>query len=424
MADLGNRANVNSAIDLLLDDLQPDEAIQPSDHNVLLKDILDTLANGLSTVLRTANTTDGQNLTITSSSIFQFANGSNGRLQSDTLTAFRNWTLPDATGTIALLSDIPSSVNIYTADGTLTGNRTVSSNGNDLTFDSSSSYIAEPFTVLGYPYLGAGTKPYLKVKAYGEVEILGRLTDIFTVKNSSGSKILDVNNGNVLVNGSFTISASYFKVVTTVKAMNFYQNGGTNLLHDIQTGIGFPDKVRFNMLGGTSQFIVGGSAVIGSERISLQGSTAIKGIGTSGSSALAIYDNDTTPIKLWDFLDNGDLNGSNNRITNTIVNPSVQGTTSTANFTINADEETTGVLTAIALATTIASPTGTPVQGQKLTFRFKDNGTAQSLTWNAIFRAIGLTLPTTTTANKTIYIGCMYNSTETKWDVIAIKEEV
>ena len=135
MADLGNRANVNSAIDLLLDDLQPDEAIQPSDHNVLLKDILDTLANGLSTVLRTGNTTDGENLTITSSSIFQFANGSNGRLQSDTLTAFRNWTLPDTTGTIALLSDIPSSDNIYTADGTLTGNRAVDLDLKTLTFD-------------------------------------------------------------------------------------------------------------------------------------------------------------------------------------------------------------------------------------------------------------------------------------------------
>jgi hypothetical protein len=77
----------------------------------------------------------------------------------------------------------------------------------------------------------------------------------------------------------------------------------------------------------------------------------------------------------------------------------------------------------MASATTIASPTGTPVQGQKLTFRFKDDGTGRAITWNAIFRAIGVTLPTTTTANKTIYVGCLYNSTETYWDVIAVKEE-
>ena len=178
------------------------------------------------------------------------------------------------------------------------------------------------------------------------------------------------------------------------------------------------------MVFNNKDVIIGASTKVSSEKISLQGSTAIKGIGTSGSSALAIYDNDTTPNKLWDFLDNGNLNGSNNRITNTIVNPSVNEATTSGFLIINSDEETMSILTAMSTATSISSPTGTPVQGQKLTFRFKDDGTARALTWNAIFRAIGLTLPTTTTANKTIYIGCIYNSTETKWDVIAIKEEV
>ena len=87
MADLGSRANVNTAINTLLNDLQPNGAILPSLHNGLLVDILDTLSNGLETVLRTGNTTNGQNLTITSSSLFTFSNGSNGRLQSETLTA-------------------------------------------------------------------------------------------------------------------------------------------------------------------------------------------------------------------------------------------------------------------------------------------------------------------------------------------------
>ena len=74
MADLGSRTNVNSAIDLLLDDLQPDEAIQPSDHNTLLKDILDTLANGLSTILRTSGQTNGENITINGGSQLLFNN--------------------------------------------------------------------------------------------------------------------------------------------------------------------------------------------------------------------------------------------------------------------------------------------------------------------------------------------------------------
>lgn len=102
---------------------------------------------------------------------------------------------------------------------------------------------------------------------------------------------------------------------------------------------------------------------------------------------------------------------------------SIQETTSTATLTIDADKESDGVLTAMAVPTAIAAPTGSPSQGQVLIFRFKDDGTARALTWDAIFRAIGVTLPTTTTANKTLYVGCKYNSTDTKWDVVAVKEE-
>lgn len=120
---------------------------------------------------------------------------------------------------------------------------------------------------------------------------------------------------------------------------------------------------------------------------------------------------------------NGVLDMNNNRITNSVVNPSVQEVTSSATFTINADQQTDGVLTAMAAATTIAAPTGTPVQSQSLIFRFKDDGTARAITWNAIFRAIGITLPTTTTASKLLYVGCKYNSTDTKWDVVSVQEE-
>lgn len=100
-----------------------------------------------------------------------------------------------------------------------------------------------------------------------------------------------------------------------------------------------------------------------------------------------------------------------------------QQTTSTATLTINSDLQDLGVITAQAAALTIASPTGTPIQGQKLIFRIKDNGTARGITWNAIFRVIGTTLPTTTTINKTTYVGCIYNSTDTKWDVVVVNTE-
>jgi hypothetical protein len=76
--------------------------------------------------------------------------------------------------------------------------------------------------------------------------------------------------------------------------------------------------------------------------------------------------------------------------------------------------------TALASALTINAPTGTPVDGNKLMFRLLDNGTARALTWNATYTVVGVTLPTTTTANKTTYVGCIYNANNTRWDVIAV----
>jgi hypothetical protein len=69
---------------------------------------------------------------------------------------------------------------------------------------------------------------------------------------------------------------------------------------------------------------------------------------------------------------------------------------------------------------TINAPTGTPVDGNKLIFRILDNGTSQTLSWNATYTVIGVTLPTTTTINKMTYVGCIYNAANTRWDVIAV----
>lgn len=76
--------------------------------------------------------------------------------------------------------------------------------------------------------------------------------------------------------------------------------------------------------------------------------------------------------------------------------------------------------TALASALTINAPIGSPTNGEKLMFRLLDNGTGRALTWNATFTVIGVTLPTTTTASKTTYVGCIYNANNTRWDVIAV----
>jgi len=74
-----------------------------------------------------------------------------------------------------------------------------------------------------------------------------------------------------------------------------------------------------------------------------------------------------------------------------------------------------------------ASTTGSPTNGTKQVFRIKDNGTSRTLTWTTSgtgsYRAIGVTLPTVTTASKVLYVGCIYNSTEGFWDVVAVQQQ-
>jgi len=80
--------------------------------------------------------------------------------------------------------------------------------------------------------------------------------------------------------------------------------------------------------------------------------------------------------------------------------------------------------TALAAGLTINAPTGTPIDGQKLTFRLLDNGTSRTLTWNATYTVIGVTLPVATTTSKTTYVGCAYNTTAARWDVLAVTTQV
>lgn len=81
-------------------------------------------------------------------------------------------------------------------------------------------------------------------------------------------------------------------------------------------------------------------------------------------------------------------------------------------------------VTALATNATVGAPSGTPVEGSKLIIRIKDDGTARTLAWNAIYRDLLGLLPTTTVVGKTIYVGLVYNSTDSKWDVISVMVEV
>lgn len=101
----------------------------------------------------------------------------------------------------------------------------------------------------------------------------------------------------------------------------------------------------------------------------------------------------------------------------------VSVTANPSTLTADADNKDMIIVTALAQNLTIAAPTGTPVNGQALLYRIKDNGTSRTLSWNAVFRGIGVTPPTSTTASKTMYVSARYNSLDTKWDILSIGRE-
>lgn len=110
-------------------------------------------------------------------------------------------------------------------------------------------------------------------------------------------------------------------------------------------------------------------------------------------------------------------------LTNKRVTKRVFSVADAATLTIASDDYDGAKVTALAQAMTIAAPTGTPTGMQGLLIRIKDNGTARALTWNAAFRAIGVTLPTTTVISKTVYVGCIWNAEDAKWDVLAVGQQ-
>ncbi len=112
---------------------------------------------------------------------------------------------------------------------------------------------------------------------------------------------------------------------------------------------------------------------------------------------------------------------TNKRI-NTRVTSATSYTTDTGtSLTVaNCDEF---VITAQAGALKFNNPSGTPTEGQKLIVRIKDDGTARALTYDTQFRAMGNALPSTTVVNKTLYMGFIYNATDTKWDLVAVAQE-
>ena len=163
-----------------------------------------------------------------------------------------------------------------------------------------------------------------------------------------------------------------------------------------------------------------GAATLAANNVILGNGTSAVQVVAPGTSGNVLTSNgttwaSTTPVAGGDVT----LNGVQT-LTNKRIDPRVSTAASAASITPDVASFDQYCLTAQAAALAVNAPTGTPVNGTKLIFRFLDNGTARAITWNATYTVIGVTLPTTTVINKTTYVGCIYNANNTRWDVIAV----
>lgn len=213
------------------------------------------------------------------------------------------------------------------------------------------------------------------------------------------------------------------------------------------TGGGSGTVTSINVSGGTTGLTFSGGPITTSGTITMAGTLAAANGGTGTSTAFTagsvifagvsgVYSQDNVNL-FWDDTNNRlglgtaspvyllDVNGSAR------IGGALRGTSgsvaSAATITPTSDATNQYNVTALATGATLASPSGTPVDGQKLTLRIKDNGTAQTLTWttgsSGAYRAVGATFPSTTVAGKTLYVGCIYNSADARWDVVATSQE-
>ena len=185
-------------------------------------------------------------------------------------------------GTVISLFEQGGGDTIYTANSSLTGNRDVNLDTNILTFKNGTSSLLE-----------ANSNGTLKFKNKLLIsEFVGGVGDWANNVGFGHSALASTFNDDhtMIINQAGSVGIN----CPTGQRINFDQD----------------NTVVFSLTP-NGQFVYGSQSVLGTEDISLQGSTLIKGNGTSTGSALSIYNNDATPFKQWDFLDNGTLSKGN-----------------------------------------------------------------------------------------------------------------
>lgn len=312
-----------------------------------------------------------------------------------------------------------SSYRISVAPKTLTGNRTIyfPDQGGDILIAGNASIVNADISAtagIAFSKLASLTSAQILLGNASNVVTATAVTGDITISNTGVTEIGAGVIVNADINASAAIAHSKLASITA----------GSVLIGDVSnvpTATAITGDISIDSSGVTaigSGVIVNAdidaSAAIDGTKI-VAGTTSIRGtLQLTDSTSSTSTTTAATPNSVKTAYDLANA-----------AQPKVRSVTAGATTgTLTPNSDTTDLFVAGGLtgSITLAAPTGTPTNGQRLMLRFKDNGTARGITWTTSstgFRALGITLPTTTVAGKVTYVGCVYNTTDSFWDAVA-----
>lgn len=292
-----------------------------------------------------------------------------------------------------------------------------------------------------YPVVGSGgsgsgdvTGPASSVDS--EIALFSGTTGKI-IKRATGSGIVTAASGvyGTTTNNSSNWDSAYTETQAIKSTLGFvvYDGTGGRFARSIAEGLAI-DVTNGDGQSGNPTIAFDPTELTGNRTWAAGGSATVAWTyDLSGTDVVVTFGSASMSIGAADFAAGSVTSGgvlvptisSTSTLTNKRITARVQSVADAATITPNADANDAVDITAIAQAFTIANPSGTPTNFQKLIIRIKDDGNAWGITWGSDIVPGGVALPSTTVPGKILNVGLQYNTANAlnKWQCLAAAQE-